>query len=492
MKVGNVRIRARWLHYLLLFIGIVVLFYVVEGIGLQNKQIIQVVMKGCIFLSIVTLLFEKKGESMSAQLISIVVFIGLVMRIGYMLYTPSYVRGHDMWEISPESKGHYAYMLQVFLGKLPQSNEIQFYHPPFFYWLSSILMKGYGFLRGQVNLVELVEASKIVSCFASCMTLLLSKEICEELGLKVKSTLITLSVVAFLPSFYLLAGRANNDSLAVAFSIMAIGYTIKWYKNSTYKNSIGLALAFGLGMMTKMSVGVLAFFTGYLMLYKLFGKEYKTIRKEVFRQLTLFATICFPLALWFPIRNFILFKQPLNYVYDVGKNVNMNCSDYSLFERFLNFPLYELLEKNPYANPWQDCNTVMYLIKTAIFGEFTYMIEPLIAKGLLITTTALTLGVLGSGIWLLWKEKTMTKFMKWSLLGLIGVYYLSYIWFNMKYPYGCTMDFRYIVPLALVAGLVLGLTYEKVTHKIYRLFIGGNLIAFFAFSVSMYTSINLV
>ena len=44
---------------------------------------------------------------------------------------------------------------------------------------------------------------------------------------------------------------------------------------------------------------------------------------------------------------------------------------------------------------------------------------------------------------------------------LWGVIYSSFLYFNVEYPFGCTMDFRYIVPTAFLGAIFIGRFFDK-------------------------------
>lgn len=53
---------------------------------------------------------------------------GIIMRIGYMLYTPCNIRQHDLWGFDADAGGHAAYILNLMqYHRLPLSNKLQFY-----------------------------------------------------------------------------------------------------------------------------------------------------------------------------------------------------------------------------------------------------------------------------------------------------------------------------------------------------------------------------
>ena len=67
------------------------------------------------------------------------------------------------------------------------------------------------------------------------------------------------------------------------------------------KTIVMLAFSFGLGMMTKISVGTIALFTGGVMIYCVV-KDFKQKKyKEIICQLAVFAVICLPLGMWYSV-----------------------------------------------------------------------------------------------------------------------------------------------------------------------------------------------
>ena len=70
---------------------------------------------------------ESKEQRLQKQYTALVVAIiamGIIMRIGHMLYTPYSLRGHD---IGLGANGHADYILTLMQGNLPDSNSYQYY-----------------------------------------------------------------------------------------------------------------------------------------------------------------------------------------------------------------------------------------------------------------------------------------------------------------------------------------------------------------------------
>lgn len=80
--------------------------------------------------------------------------------------------------------------------------------------------------------------------------------------MKEKYQPFVMAVIAFHPNFFLMGLRGNNDMFATFFLVFCIINTYRWYKNRDMKTIILLALSFGLGMMSKISVG------GYGVVYR--------------------------------------------------------------------------------------------------------------------------------------------------------------------------------------------------------------------------------
>lgn len=142
-------------------------------------------------------------------------------------------------------------------------------------------------------------------------------------------------IVAFQPAVMLMGLRGNNDMLAMFFIVLCLINTYRWYVKRDMKTIVMLAFSFGLGMMTKISVGTIALFTGGVMIYCVV-KDFKQKKyKEIICQLAVFAVICLPLGMWYSVRNFILFDQPFGYVQVLPINDPIYTGNVEWYKRFL-------------------------------------------------------------------------------------------------------------------------------------------------------------
>ena len=387
---------------------------------------------------------KKVNARADTRVITLLIMAGCFLRIWYVIETPVTLRGHDIWELSPYGMGKAAYLLRlVEWGKLPDSYELQFYQQPFYYLISALVAV---IMRGTTGITEeafLVNAGKVVSCAASCCSLYVSERLLREFCSNTKAVCYGTAVLSFTPAFWLTGGRLGEDALTFFFMASVILGTIRWEKNPDWKHTILLALLYGCGMMTKISLAFPAFYTAYR-----FWKNRKI--KLFIPKIGAFALISLPLGMWYSIRNYILFAQPIGYV--LPQSGTLDRSNYSYVARFLSFDIRNWLG-SPYADPFSDYNFPVYLLKTELFGEFTYEMPEWIPTVLLLASTLLTMGCVGIGIRRIFRWKRSGEDKRPLVFGLLfgGYAVISYL----KLPYGCSMDFRYYMMLAVCKVLML-------------------------------------
>jgi len=450
------RLESRGILVYLLIALAVLLSYILFALLLKAEEpVIRLVMLILVILGLVSVAFKKKDKL--AYFIVIIIAIGVVMRIGYMLYTPFGLRGHDVGGV----EGHFAYVFKLFAyGQLPDTNAYQFYHPPFQHILEAITVKFFSLFQTNTDIKSLFEATKLVPCFASCAIMPVSFKICKEMKLPRQATAIALTIIAFHPTFYILSASINNDAVMLLLFMAAVLYTIRWYYRPTMKNIALIGLFIGLAMMTKLSAGMVALFTAPIF-FAVFMREWRKKKwKGIFAQFGVFALICFPLALWYPIRNLILFDQPFGYVVKITESSTLFCGNNSIAERFFSFPFDQML--NPvYCSPHGDCNIWLYTLKSSVFGEFTFDLPDFYGKALIITNAAMIVLSLIAMVYVMARMKKLNKFARYGLGFIWLVQMVSFIVFNVQYPYGCTMDYRYIMPTCIVGAVYIGIVIHE-------------------------------
>lgn len=389
-----------------------------------------------------------------------VIFIGIIMRVGYMLYTPYYLRQHDVLG----AQGHLAY-IQTILNtwQLPSSNDWQFYQPPLFHFLGALTCKIAMIFSNDETFIY--NAIRIIPGLASCFTLILSYKIFKNLRFSKAAIFISTLIVSVHPAFIYMSASINNDMLSIFFMILTVLYLIKWFYDSSFKNIVIMAVALGLGMMTKLSIVMIAPVIAAVFIYALIKNiKHKTI-SSLWQQYFVFGAVSIPLGMWYSIRNLILFKQPIGYVIKFAQITELYCGDYSFAQRFLSLPLQDLFT-NVFPYVTEDYNIYLYTLKSSLFGEWVFNDYSTQAKLFMIANIILITISLVSMIYVFVAAKDLDKkFAKW-LLGFIWLTQIaSFIVFNINYPFGCTMDFRYIVMTVITGAGFIGLAYDTIEQK---------------------------
>ncbi len=417
-----------------------------------------------IFISAIITLFVasfysnyKSNLKLSYQtMVYMIIILGVLLRLFYTYYTPYWVRQHDVGtEI--DGYGHLSYIYHFATTfELPAYNSGQFYHPPLHHFISGMFIRLFSLLGYTTE--RTYESLQYLTCFYSSLAIFISYNIFENLCSNKGLRLICLLLVSLNPTFIILSGSINNDMLSILFFLICLSYLIKWYNESTYKNIIIMALALGLGMMAKLSVVMIAPVIAAVFLYKLI-KNYNNF--NIYKQFLIFGIISIPLGMWHSLLYLYRFKQPLGYVLPLDPASDIYTGNYSFFDRFIFYPIGEFIN-SPYAFPFEDYNLWGYVVKCFTFGEYTFAENVLFQSWILLIFSALLmLSSVACVFYLIFyygfiKNKAFFNIM----LGIWTTQIISFVYFNIKYPFGCTMDTRYITPAIICGAYFIYLFFE--------------------------------
>lgn len=407
--------------------------------------------------------FTEQKEQQEILLLGIL-FVGIVLRIGYFLYTGADTRVHDIGDYTVDGGGQAGYLLSLLETKhLPQNMEGQNYQQPLFYILAAISARLTGVLTGSIDVVDFVDAARVISCFAGCFSLFVARNIIKEATTDALSRCLMMMVTAMFPATIICGGALNVDTLSFLFLEYAFLYTIYWSKDHSYKNMICLGIIYGLGMMTKISMAGMALFTGvvFWFVWHYDKKEKKT--KELLSQFLTFGMISVPLGIWYSLRNYVKFGQKIGYVLELSKESELYTGRESFFSRFLSLDIGDLLQ-TPFAEPFDDYNLPVYTLKSAAFGEYTYdLIYPVTATLLLAVMTVLAVVVAMEGVR---RGREIFFHLRTSIDSgeaivsmaavMLFVWYILSAVFYIKYPFGCSMDARNSLILSVFASILVG------------------------------------
>ena len=130
-----------------------------------------------------------------------------------------------------------------------------------------------------------------------------------------------------------------------------------------------------------------------------------------------------------------------------------------------------------------------------MFGEFSFSQEFNFQAGLLLIFNIIVIiSSLAAMIYVLIKDKNKNRrFFNWIMFAVWAIQIISFIIFNISLPYGCTMDFRYIVPTLITGAYFLALWLQLFNggklKQFIRNFVLSSSILFIFTSVWFYTSI---
>lgn len=453
-----------WLALAAMALGCVLCGFLPDITEANARLFLPLVLALLVLLTVALALTKKLTASRAVLLLFAV---GFILRIGYVLYTPYTVRQHDVWFVT-SGKGHMAY-IQHFAATLalPDTNRIwQFTHPPLHHFLAGRL---YHILQAAgLEPALIAEKLQFLTAFYSCALMAVCDRLFVRCGLQNGARLLANTVVVFHPTFLLLAGSLNNDTLCLLLSVASLYFFAVWWQEKKTAPLLFCGACLGLAMMTKVSAALLAFPLAAAFLVRFIKGD----RKRLFKQYALFGAVSVPLGMWFPLRNLIRFDQSLGYVAALSPSANASqyLADKSAFDRLLRLPLSQLT--NPFQS-WDEadpgCNIVLSFFKTAVFGEKEWG-GGAFAHLLLYVSIVLALSAF---VTLAWRASSVltpprTHSLDGVWFALFAVTLCSFFAFCFAYPFICSQDFRYLATLLPFGALSLGHLFHSSKSRLWR------------------------
>lgn len=427
--------------------------------------------------AVITGIFIYLGVRNKLTLKNIIILImaaGFLIRLSYVLAVPNVSMQHDVSKLG-SGRGHLGYIEYLYNNKALPDFDVrtvyQFYHPPLHHTLSAIWV-GIQQLIG-IDYGSAFENIQLLTLFYSTLSMILSYKIFRQLRLRGIGLAAATAVVSLCPTFYIMAGSINNDMLSVTFMLGAILNTIYWYKEREMKRIIFIALCVGLGMMTKLSVWMvapaIAFVFIYVFIKNIRSESYKDIKKYI-TQFAVFLAVCAPLGLWWSFRNYISHGVPFTYVMELSKNSKQYIGDIPVLQRLFDFSFYQFSDVGDqftmYSGAYNEFNPIIALFKTSMFDEgITAKNFPNIAGfNTMLFWSAVVLGLIGfvAMIYAFSKKSNIIDTPMKIFVGLIYfVIFISYYIFCFKFPQVCTQNIRYAVPLIAVGAYFIGFAVQS-------------------------------
>lgn len=451
-----------------------------------------------ILIAALCIVMRVTGTLSTRNFIVLMVLAGSILRFVYIMYTSSEMRQHDVgywnWTWGHANYIEYWYNNGLKLPDFDVRTIWQYYHPPLHHMLMALLLRILTQLGVEYDAA--CQALQILPMMYSSLITVVCYRIFRIVRLKGTPLVVAMALVCFHPTFVLMGGFFNNDILSVLFMLSAMMWALRWYREPVMKNIIPIALCVGLGMMTKLSAWMVAPAIAILFLYVFFCNKRRPW--GYIGQFAVFAVICVPLALWWQVRNLILFDVPLTYVPYLGDSNSQFLGNMSAAHRLFYFGGRQLSfvfdAFTDYGAPYNEFNPTLGLIKTSLFSEghngiSTVNFPQLTVIGPALFWVAVPLFVLmGVAFFVtMFSKRTQMDaptrvFFAVTYLVLLVSYYL----FCFRFPFTCTMNIRYCVPLIPLSAMGLGLLLQThpskplhcVTYTLTGVFIALSMVMF--------------
>ncbi len=397
---------------------------------------------------------------------SIVCVIGIILRVVYIISTPVLQKNQYDLGSAEVSKGiftgHLGYIYYLFtfrhLPNFDPREVYQFFHPPFHHGIEAIWLSVVNVFTN--DFVAQLEWLQVPTLVYSCLIICVTWKLIKELGIPENRQWIVLAVISFHPTLIYDAGSLNNDGLSLLFQFAVIWLVVRWYHGRTTSNIIWIALAISLGMLTKLSASLMAIPTAFVFLY-VFITEWKASNAfpiKRFVQYLVFGIVCIPLGMSWAVRCKIKFDMPLAYVNKLPEDSWQYIGNYTLWQRFGVPNPIEFIKNLSHGSIGFGENMWVQLFRTAALGEMDLSELSMALKVLSMLLILITFIVAITAFVMFikfFKTKKYDNAIKWFLIIIFFVQFISFVRFCYGYPHQCTLNFRYMVPVLVPQAIAL-------------------------------------
>ena len=412
----------------------------------------------------------RRGKLTAEHLIVLLALLGIVARYCYCLTYDTVTMQHDIGTYSG-GHGHLAYIQYWYDNglKLPDFNVTtrwQFYHPPLHHFLMAFGMHIFTLFGMPLPMAQ--EAIQILPMIYSSLCIAAVYRIAKLIGLDGAGLVVAVSAVCFYPTFIIWSGACNNDILMTLFVLLAMLWTLKWAQKPTLLRILPIALCVGCGMMTKLSAWMVAPAIAMVFLW-VFIRNIKTPLRFI-GQFAAFGAVCAPLGLWWGVRNLLTFKIPLTYVPDT-KMESMSVAHIPTAQRLFDFSpwqfSYPFEAFTFHGATYSEYNPLIGLLKTSVFDEFhEKWALNWFSSALVILAGVLTVIGVAALLWTVFSKRTgMDLMTRFFFLVIFLTFIISYYAFCFEFPYVCTENIRYCIPLIPILSIATGFLCNRVFRK---------------------------
>lgn len=417
---------------------------------------------------------QKKSDR---RRMTVILGAGFLLRLCYVLFSTIYERQYDIGMIDLDAGhtvtgGHLAYIQYLYENwRLPDfdpTTVYQFNHPPLHHYICALWMKFCSIFISDTALLE--ESIQAVPFVCALLILIFLAKILGQLALTQKAKCFVMALFAFHPALVLLSGSVNNDCMALLFTVLCVYYTMLWIKFPTMHNILKIALAIGLGMLTKQNVAQMAFPIAGVFLWTLWKKG--GFPKKLLGQYGLFGIVAVPLGMCFYIRNMILYKMPLVWIYTLPEDSWQYTGNVPVINRFL-WPIpADMVDNLLHFKLGCGYNVWMQIIRTSVLGEWDMadvgkgvklLAVLLMAAGALLAFAGLCAFL---DVFVIRRKKyDISTPVRILFVTAYAVHLLFYLKFAYDYPQECSMHFRYIEIELLFPAAALGFVWQQTQKR---------------------------
>ncbi len=436
----------------------------------ENHSVMMFVPALIILAQLAVVLYNEKALTIE-RVVLLLIVLGIVVRYCYVLTFTCTEIQHDVGTFGGTS-GHEPYIMYWYENglTLPDFNVTtrwQFYHPPLHHILMALLLRILTTLGLSLDWAQ--EAIQILPMFYSALCMVVCFRIFKLVKLSGAGLVVSMILVCFFPTFIIWGGEYNNDMLAALFALSAIMWTLKWYRKPSFKTILPIALCIGFGMMAKLSAWMVAPAVALIFLLVFI----KNIKKPLpfIGQFAAFGAVCIPLALWWGIRNLILFDVPITYVPDTMMT-SMSVADVPALQRVFDFSLFQFAYPYEaftiYHAPYNEYNPAMGLIKTSLFDEYNlpWKFGELATFLVVMTTVLAIVSLVYLFVMLFKKKRALGLGENVFFIVIVLTMLISYYLFCFNLPYVCSENIRFCIPLIPILAMSFGFLVNSVKKKL--------------------------
>ncbi len=426
--------------------------------------------------------------------------IAAMLRVFYIYYTPVWRRQHDVLNFGAD-EGQAAFIEFFHQGHLlldfDPREKWGFFQAPLHHMLAALWIRLQEFTG--IDYQDACEHVQVLTLIYSLAAMYFAYRLFRYFKLSGEALLLSFALSALHPGFILMSGSINNDMLSIMLTVMAIYYGLKWNDEPGWKYTVILAFVIGLGMMTKLSTGLIAPAVALLFIVKWIQGGISKLPEFLLKYLV-FILICAPLALWSPVRNLLKFGVPLGYTPEVGEPVLASAAA-RIFDLRSNTPY---LSRITNGDPFDEFNIFLGMMKTSLFGDENFslavseaghsgigaLLMNVFGWALLISGSVIAVICFYSTVRVLFGKRYIVSSVVRAYFGAIYLTaLLMYVSFMFKAPFSSSMDFRYVIYLIPVEALMLGL-YVKDGKKAIRMVSFVTVAAFSLSTILLYVMLS--